>query len=106
MGLFGKRAAQTVYEARGALFAAHRRWVRKDRHSCAKDFLRLAVPAGRGDMLYRLARPHGRHPAYGLFPEGYAAGHGSFIAPDGEFTQHGAISEEDFWRIVTAGVPV
>lgn len=102
MGLFGGREPRTAYEACDALFATHRRWVRKDRHSCAKDFLRLNM----GGALYDLTRPSGRHPTYGLFPEGYAAGRGSFVAPDGEFTQHGAISEDDFGRIVTAGWPV
>lgn len=66
----------------------------------------LAVDARGGTVYYELTRAGGWcHRTYGLFPHGLHAGHGSFIGPDGEFTQHGQIDRAAFERIIAAAVP-
>jgi hypothetical protein len=90
-----------LYQQCQDLFARNKGCVEKDRGSCAKDFVRIAV----GRDHYDLTRSPGRHPTFGLFPQGHSAGYGSFVSPDGTFSQHGHIGLADFGHIVSAGEP-
>lgn len=99
----GTQTAGNLYERCEHLFDDSRKAVRKDRAGCADSVLAL-VPS-HGTDAYRLCRFRGKHPYYSIFPPGGAAGDGSFIYPDGSFTQHGAITRHAAELIITTSTP-
>jgi hypothetical protein len=81
-----------LYDRCETLFAVNRKIVKRDWRGCAHSVLGLTSPVS--DTTYHLYRFCGKHPYYSLFPVNGVANDGSFIYPDGSFTQHGVITQE------------